>query len=134
MYIETWIGQTIVLNGGSFNKLITDCALIHCTNANRPRSTFNPLVPGRPISAANKSKYIPRRTILAACETSFLDRSQRHLLINFGTITAFPGARRTLVLNACGFYISWCTKFGQIFHLNLGTRLAIHGSMHNGIL
>jgi hypothetical protein len=80
---------------------------------------------------AKKSQYIPRRPISAACETSFLDRSQRHLLINFCTITAFPGARLLLVLNACGFYISLCTKFGQIFHLNLGARLAIHGSMDN---
>jgi hypothetical protein len=82
----------------------------------------NPLAPGRP------------RKKSAACETSFLDRSQRHLVINFCTIAAFPAARLSLVLNACGYYISWCTKFGQIFHLNLGARLAIHGSMHNGIL
>jgi hypothetical protein len=95
---------------------------------------FNPLAPGRPILAVKKSQYIPRRPISAASETSFLDRSQIQLLINVGTITAFPGARRTLVLNARGFYISWCTEFGQIFHLNLGARLAIHGSMHNGIL
>jgi hypothetical protein len=95
--------------------------------------SLNPLAPRRPISAAKKSLYIPRRPRSAACKTSFLDRS-RHLLINFGTITAFPGARRSLVLNACGFYISWCTKFGQIFHLNLGARLAIHGTMDNGIL
>jgi hypothetical protein len=74
------------------------------------KSSFNPLAPRRPISAA--------------CKTSFLDRSQRHMLINFGTITTFPSARRSLVLNACIFYISWCTKFGQIFHLNLGARLA----------
>jgi hypothetical protein len=83
--------------------------------------------------ATKKSLYIPRRPISAACETSFLDRSQRHLLINFGTITALPGARRSLVLNACGFYISWCTKFGKNFHLNLRARLAIHGTMDNGI-
>jgi hypothetical protein len=46
----------------------------------------NPFAPGRPTSAA-KSQYIPRRPISATCETSFLDRSKRHLLINFGTIT-----------------------------------------------
>jgi hypothetical protein len=51
---------------------------------------FNPLAPRRPISAANKSPYIPRWPILAASDASFLDRSQRYLLINFGTITAFP--------------------------------------------
>jgi hypothetical protein len=45
---------------------------------------FNPL-------ALKKSQYITRRSISAAYETSFLDRSQRHLLINVGTITAFPG-------------------------------------------
>jgi hypothetical protein len=88
---------------------------------------LNPLAPRRPISATKTSLYIPRRPISAAkksiprqpisaaCETSFLDRSQRRLLINFGTITGFPGARRSLVLNSCGFYISWCTKLAKFF-------------------
>jgi hypothetical protein len=41
---------------------------------------FNPLAPGRPIiGREKKSVYIPRRPISAACETPFLDRSQRHV-------------------------------------------------------
>jgi hypothetical protein len=28
------------------------------------------------------------------------------------------------VLNACGFDISWCTKFGKKIYLNLGARCA----------
>jgi hypothetical protein len=115
------------------NHTSIDCILSVESKLYAQWKSINPLAPRRQISAAKKSQYSPRQPILATCKTSFLDRSQRHLLINFGTITTFPGARQSLVLNACGFYISWCTKFGQIFHLNLGARLAIHGSMHNGI-
>jgi hypothetical protein len=46
------------------------------------------------------------------------------------TITAFPGARRSLVLKYECMQIlhKLVYKVDQIFHLNLGVRLAIHGS------
>jgi hypothetical protein len=89
-----------------FSKYPQSLTLLLLDGQYRLRKKFNISLDGRPT----------------VCETSFLDRSQRPLIIICGTIAVFPGTRRSLVLNACRFYIP--VVVGQILHLNLGARLA----------
>jgi hypothetical protein len=69
-------------------------------------------------TAAKKSVY----PSTAACESSFLDRSQTSVdKFWYYSITAFPGARRPLSVEYMRILHKLVYKvFCQIFHLNLG--------------
>jgi hypothetical protein len=83
---------------------------------------FNPLAPRRTISAAKKSLYNSRlRDIVSrSIPETYVDKCWY-----YNRVSRCP----TISSVECMWILhSWCTKFGQIFHLNLGARLAIHGT------